>query len=205
MVDKMKLIAITPELPHKHETEFITSILDAGFDYVHVRKPGHTLPQLREYLTAIPQQYHCRLKLHSHFQLACEFGIAGLHLNQRFSTIPQGVPEGLKLSRSCHAATELTDLEKYEYVFLSPIFDSISKRGYSSKFSQGNLIEIFKQPGTSNKIIALGGIMPSHLVQLSRLGFAGAAFLGFLFGSDTTTELDAKLTNIKTIMQCYNL
>ena len=143
MVDKMKLIAITPELPHKHETEFITSILDAGFDYVHVRKPGHTLPQLREYITAIPQQYHCRLKLHSHFQLACEFGIAGLHLNQRSSTIPQGVHEGLKLSRSCHTATELTDLEKYEYVFLSPIFDSISKRGYSSKFSQGNLIEIF--------------------------------------------------------------
>lgn len=201
----MKLIAITPELPHEHEIEFISRILDAGFDYVHLRKPDYTLPQLREYISAIPAQHHNRLKLHSHFSLASEFNVAGLHLNQRCNIVPQGLPNTLRLSRSCHAASELNNLGKYEYVFLSPIFNSISKRGYSSRFSQGDLIEIFKQPDTHDKIVALGGIMPGHLVQLNNLGFAGAAFLGFLFNGTEETELTNKLQIIQNIIKCFNL
>lgn len=201
----MKLIAITPELPHSNEIRFITDILDAGFDYVHLRKPDYSLPQLKEYLSSIPSQYHSRLKLHSHFTLAREFNMAGLHLNHRFHDIPEGIPSNLSLSRSCHAASELNDLNHYEYVFLSPIYNSISKRGYASRFSQGDLIEIFKQADTKGKIIALGGIMPFHMVQLSRLGFAGAAFLGYLFNDSDETGLTSKLSNIKTIIKCYNL
>ena len=201
----MKLIAITPELPHRREIEFITHILDSGFDYVHLRKPDYEISQLRKYIESIPSQYHNRLKLHSHFVLASEFDVAGLHLNRRFNEIPNGLPQKIKLSRSCHLANELTGLNRYEYVLLSPIFNSISKRGYSSKFSQGDLIEIFKRQETHDKIVALGGIIPNHLIQLSRLGFAGAAFLGYLFNSDAITDLDNKLNNIQNITKCYNL
>ena len=205
MADKMKLIAITPELPIDNETRFIADILDAGFDYVHLRKPDYSLSQLKEYISSIPTQYHSKLKLHSHFSLANEFNVAGLHLNQRFCNIPKGLPDNLTISRSCHAATELNGLDNYEYVFLSPIYNSISKRGYASRFSQGDLTEIFKQPATYGKIVALGGIMPFHLVQLSHLGFAGAAFLGYLFNNSDETVLISKLSNIKNIIQCYNL
>ena len=187
----MKLVAITPELPHRHEVEFITLILEAGFDYVHLRKPDFDLQQMRSFIEEIPQQYRVRLKLHSHFELASEYDVAGLHLNHRANVVPQTatLSGGLRLSRSCHAANELVGLDKYEYVFLSPIFDSISKRGYASRFSQGDLIEIFKHSDTQGKVVALGGIMPGYMVQLSRLGFAGAAFLGYLFNSETTDEL----------------
>ena len=205
MADKMKLIAITPELPIDNETRFIADILDAGFDYVHLRKPDYSLSQLKEYISSIPTQYHSKLKLHSHFSLANEFNVAGLHLNQRFCNIPKGLPDNLTISRSCHAVTELNGLDNYEYVFLSPIYNSISKRGYASRFSQGDLTEIFKQPATHGKIVALGGIMPFHLVQLSHLGFAGAAFLGYLFNNSDETVLISKLSNIKNIIQCYNL
>lgn len=201
----MKLIAVTPELPHPHEIEYIITILDAGFDYVHLRKPDYTMPQLRTLIEEIPSKYHCRLKLHNHFLLAKEYDISGLHLNRRVHDVPQELSHELKLSRSCHAAIELKDLNRYEYVLLSPIFDSISKRGYKSRFSQGDLTEIFKRPETNGKIIALGGIMPTYLQQLSNLGFAGAAFLGYLFNSNTTSDLTTKLTTIQNIIQCYNL
>ena len=203
----MKLVAITPELPHRHEVEFIMLILEAGFDYVHLRKPDFDLQQMRSFIEEIPQQYRVRLKLHSHFELVSEYDVAGLHLNHRANVVPQTATLSgrLRLSRSCHAANELVRLDKYEYVFLSPIFDSISKRGYASRFSQGDLIEIFKHSDTQGKVVALGGIMPGYMVQLSRLGFAGAAFLGYLFNSETTDELKQKLIIINNTIKCYNL
>ena len=193
----MKLIALTPELEHPDEIMFITSILDSGFDYVHIRKPGFSIKQMREYIMAIPAQYYNRLKIHNHFELANEFNLAGIHLNMHCNTIPANC-ENLMKSRSCHSKDELTDTAQYEYVFLSPIFDSISKNGYKSRFSYGNLLEIFKNNNLQGKIIALGGVMPFHLKQLHQLGFAGAAFLGYLFNSNTIESLSKKLETIKT-------
>ena len=103
----MKLIAITPELPIDNETRFIADILDAGFDYVHLRKPDYSLSQLKEYISSIPTQYHSKLKLHSHFSLANEFNVAGLHLNQRFCNIPSAAPERNMSSRSAQRKSGL--------------------------------------------------------------------------------------------------
>lgn len=193
----MKIIAITPELSHPDEINFIIKMLDAGFDYVHIRKPGFPMQQMREYIKSIPPKYYDRLKIHNHFELAHEFNLAGIHLNMHCNVIPPNC-ENLSRSRSCHSENELTDLNQYEYVFLSPIFDSISKNGYKSKFSYGNLLEIFKHDGMKDKIIALGGIMPFHLKQLHNIGFAGAAFLGYLFNSSDIESLNKKIELIKS-------
>lgn len=201
----MKLIAITPEQSVEHESTFISAILEHGFDYVHVRKPGYKMSEMRRYVSSIPAQYHNRLKLHSHFSLISEFDIAGLHINRHASLIPTGISRPIKLSKSCHDVNELTDLGEYEYVFLSPIFDSISKHGYKSKFTQDSLTETLHSPCVKGEIIALGGITPDHLPDISAMGFAGAAFLGYLFNSKSLNELNEKLTNIKTYIQCYNL
>ena len=201
----MKLIAITPEQPVEHESTFISAILEHGFDYVHVRKPGYKMSEMRRYVSSIPAQYHNRLKLHSHFSLISEFDIAGLHINRHASLIPTGISRPIKLSKSCHDVNELTDLGEYEYVFLSPIFDSISKHGYKSRFTQDSLTETLNAPCVKGKVIALGGITPGHLPGVYTMGFAGAAFLGYLFNSKSLNELNEKLTNIKTYIQCYNL
>lgn len=201
----MKLIAITPEQSVEHESTFISAILEHGFDYVHVRKPGYKMSEMRRYVSSIPAQYHNRLKLHSHFSLISEFDIAGLHINRQASLIPTGISRPIKLSKSCHDVNELTDLGEYEYVFLSPIFDSISKHGYKSRFTQDSLTGTLHSPYVKGEIIALGGITPDHLSDISAMGFAGAAFLGYLFNSKSLNELNEKLTNIKTYIQCYNL
>ncbi|MGN1246189.1 MAG: thiamine phosphate synthase [Muribaculaceae bacterium] len=201
----MKLIAITPEAPCSSpascpmEVQFLTSILDAGFHFVHVRKPGFTEQQLREYLAAIPAHYHNRLKLHSHFGLASEFAIGGFHLNHRSPTLPTGIDASrYSISRSCHSLDELKAASACHYAFLSPIFDSISKQGYGSAFTTTLLRQFFATHPQCHNAVALGGVTPEHLSELEQCGFAGAAFLGYLFHSSNAADLNKRLTKIKS-------
>lgn len=195
----MKLIAITPEVTQKHELEFIMAILDSGFSYVHLRKPSFSIDELRQYLSSVPAEYHSRLKLHSHFELAAEFAVGGVHLNHRFPSVPSSIPTaGMSISRSCHSFAELKNAKSYHYAFLSPIFDSISKPGYESRFSCVELQRFFRSNPLCNNIVALGGVTPEYLRTLKISGLAGAAFLGYLFNAADASELKTRLLRIKS-------
>ncbi|MDD6809054.1 MAG: thiamine phosphate synthase, partial [Bacteroidales bacterium] len=51
-------------------------------------------------------------------------------------------PTAAMLSVSCHSLEELSAHKaKFDYLFLSPIFDSISKKGYSGRFTREQLLE----------------------------------------------------------------
>lgn len=195
----MRLIAITPELTATDEGAFICEILNAGFEYVHVRKPSFSIEDMRSYLNGIPKEYHRRLKLHSHFKLAAEFSLGGIHLNHRSPSIPNGMDAAqLSVSRSCHSIAELECAADFDYVFLSPIFDSISKAGYCSQFSLGALHEFFSRNRQCGNVVALGGVLPEYLYKIKLTGFAGAAFLGYLFNAGNIRELNQLLTKIKS-------
>lgn len=201
----MRLIAITPETQCTteaeclHEVQMLATILDAGFHFVHVRKPGYTEQQTRQYLSAIPIEYHSRLKLHSHFALLREFALGGVHINHRTPTLPYDIDAtGLSISRSCHSLDELQAASKCDYAFLSPIFDSISKQGYGSAFALADLQLFFARNPQCRNAVALGGVTPEHLRKLKACGFAGAAFLGYLFNAIDATELNNRLLKIKS-------
>lgn len=189
----MKLIAITPEITLSHESEYIEMILDSGFDYVHIRKPSFDVNAMRKFILNIPQLFHSRLKLHSCFELVDEFNVAGVHLNSRNKYFEQNDScNELLLSKSCHSVGELSTSCEYEYVFLSPVFDSISKNGYKSNFELEEISQIFRTRSYSN-VIALGGIKAEYMPLLAETGFAGAAFLGYLFCDVDKNELNKKL------------
>lgn len=185
----LKKIAITPPDTFDAEVSFINMILDAGWDYVHLRHPGASLTEMRRIIESIPQLYHSRLKLHGHFELINEFNLGGLHLNRRCPTPPAHYSG--KLSRSCHSIEEAANIGQYEYVTLSPICDSISKADYKSTFTTEELKTIPK-----DKIIALGGITPESIDYVTQYPFAGIAVLGFLFSSKDITELKQRITAI---------
>lgn len=203
----MRLIAITPETPCTTEAEclrevqMLATILDAGFHFAHVRKPGYTEQQMRQYLSAIPTEYHSRLKLHSHFALLREFSLGGMHLNHRSPTLPGCIDAtGLSISRSCHSLEELKTASECNYAFLSPIFDSISKRGYGSAFALAELQQFFDRNPQCRNAVALGGVTPEPLRELKACGFAGAAFLGYLFNAKDATELNNRISKIKSYL-----
>lgn len=170
-------IAITPPEMFPGEGDAIARLLKSGrFTHVHLRHPSATRREMLRLIESVPQPLHNRLRLHGHFDLVLEFNLGGLHLNSRCPEPLSGYSGSL--SRSCHTIDEViqsAETERFEYVTLSPVFDSLSKPGYNGIFADANLSPLTRLP---LKVVALGGITPSRLTLLSQMPFAGYAMLG---------------------------
>ncbi|MDE7401902.1 MAG: thiamine phosphate synthase [Muribaculaceae bacterium] len=166
----MKLIAITTPNFWQDEDLAICRLLDCGWFRVHIRKPGATKAQLSELIERIPHRYRPLISLHDHFDLAISCGLGGVHLNRRNQDPPPGW-SGL-ISRSCHSIEEIKQYSSLDYLTLSPIYDSISKPGYKSRFTPEDLINI-----NLKNVYALGGVTFSRLQDVQDMGFTGAAML----------------------------
>ena len=174
----MRVIVITDPEFLPGEAEAVTALLDAGAWRVHVRKPGAHAEDVSALLDVVPERYYSRISLHDCHDLALRYGLGGVHLNSRNPVPPSGFA-GL-VSRSCHSFSELSEyLSTCDYLFLSPIFNSISKWGYSSHFS---LEDIKSNSGIVNdRVFALGGVSADNIGLLPDVGFGGAAVLGYIW------------------------
>ena len=167
----MELIAITVPYFYPGEARDIAdALMENRFKYVHVRKPRCCAEEMRGLLEQIPDGLRDRLSLHDFHELAIEYGIGGIHLNSRNPFAPDGW-EG-RLSRSIHSLEEISGVTE-DYAFISPVFPSISKPGYSGNFTLEE-VSRWLTPG----IFALGGVTAEKLPLLEDAGFAGAAMLG---------------------------
>lgn len=175
MEEKFKIIAITREGHRQDEVSTIISLLSRGVvDYVHLRKPDFTLQEMDQFLRSIPSVWHPRLRLHDHFSLTSFYDIGGIHLNMRNPKAPEGVKS---ITKSCHSIEQLEESEHFEYVTLSPIFDSISKNGYRSAFDINDIKPVL----VGRVVVALGGVTPDKFGVLKEAGFSGAALSGYFF------------------------
>lgn len=170
-----RLIGITSENPVEDEGSKIKTLLDEGFFRVHIRHPAASRIEIRDIVESIPIRFHRRIVLHGYFDLAADFNLGGLHLNRR-CPIPPSFYNG-SLSRSCHSLEEIDSVKGMEYVTLSPVFDSISKQGYKSSFSEADLnsLRLYHTP-----VFALGGVTFKNLEVINKYNFSGAAMLGAL-------------------------
>ncbi|MCB2406645.1 thiamine phosphate synthase [Hymenobacter lucidus] len=172
-------------LPEEHHV--LTQLFDAGLTCLHLRKPGASRAEVEAYLQAVPAKFHGRIMLHQHHELARDYALLGLHLPAATRDNWRGTPvPGQCLSTSFHSLNEVErHRRRYHHVFLSPIFNSISKVGYSAAFPpqelQVALSRWAARPTFRPQVIALGGIDAATLGQARQLGFAGAAVLGALW------------------------
>lgn len=173
-MDRFLIIVITEPGHVSREAQKISALLNAGVDYVHIRKPQWSLREVRNLIEDIPYPYRKRLKLHGHFGLLDEYNLGGAHLNSRCPSAP---PTAEALSISCHTIADTIGREGMEYVTLSPVFDSISKQGYKSAFDLNSL----KTQISAKNVIALGGVTPDSIPILRDAGFYGAAMLGYVW------------------------
>ncbi len=173
----MLWIVITSPSFFPDEAVFIRRLFANGVDIVHLRKPGATADDCAKLLDGLTSDDRRRIVIHDFFELAEPYGLKGIHLNARRSTVPDGY-EG-HVSRSCHS---LEEVKRYKdacnYVFLSPIFDSVSKQGYASAFTDETLKQASSDGVIDGKVVALGGVTPDKISYLRRLNFGGAAMLG---------------------------
>lgn len=146
-------------------------------DIVHIRKPNASMEEVEQLISQLPENLYCRLVLHDHHCLAAKYGLYGIHLNGRNPLPPVGWTGSV--SRSCHSLQEVMEWkERCNYVSLSPIYDSISKQGYTSAFTTDDLKEAVSNGVIDQKVFALGGITFQNLNDIKRLGFGGAMILG---------------------------
>jgi thiamine-phosphate pyrophosphorylase len=183
----MRFILITPPGSAEDEHILITRMFEKGLPLLHLRKPGYDYYAMSGYLLKIPPEFHKRIVIHSCYELVKVFNLRGVHITG--SNIAKNdiicrykSKEGFTVSISCH---NLEDLDNYDpcidYIFLSPIFDSISKKNYKGRFSNNELKETLKR--TKIDVIALGGIMLTNMDEVKALGFKGMAFLGAVWES----------------------
>ena len=173
----MELMVITRPDFFEGESEAIRMLLDEGLEFLHIRKPGSTPEQVEQLLKQIPGKYYNRIVLHEHVDLALRYELRGFHVNRRTT---EHVPYyKWEVSTSVHSLEELKKKKgSYEYLFLSPVFDSISKTGYHSAFTPGQLRQAREHFVLDYGIIALGGVTADRVGILRMLGFGGVAVLG---------------------------
>lgn len=173
----MKFIVITPPEFIANEAERICQLFRLGIDLLHLRKPFATEEACAGLLQQIPPEYRRRIVAHDHFGLAASFGLHGIHLNRRHPAAPPSFNG--TISCSCHSLGEAAERkEAMDYVFLSPVFDSISKHGYRSAYTHAQMEHAAGQGIIDNRVIALGGVALEHIPLLRSWHFGGAAFLG---------------------------
>jgi thiamine-phosphate pyrophosphorylase len=189
----MQLIVITPEDNVKHEAKIVNDLFAVGLQRLHLRKPAFTLTDTRNYIREIDEQYHSRIVLCGSFELKDEYQVGGIHLNSKARKDPSilKIAAGIKpqlVSTSFHSWQEIReDLFPYGYVFISPVFDSISKQEYKAGIDLSGANEIKQEFLLENRycpgIIGLGGVGSEQIILLKEKGFDGAAVLGGIWTS----------------------
>ena len=195
----MKWIIITSPEFLSGEAIFIDKLFLQGLDLLHVRKPDASLEAYKRLLLQISKQWYSRIVLHEHFALAEEFGLHGIHLNRRCSQVPDSFHRSI--SCSCHSLEEVKkQKDTKDYVFLSPIFDSISKVGYHAAFSPTSLKQAAIENIIDEKVIALGGITANNISLVKEWHFGGVAFLGDIWKRMSDPQVDEYLKHIRTLL-----
>ena len=185
------MIVITSPIPVSDETAIIHSLFAEGLSLLHVRKPDFTGRDMKSFLSAIGLEFRDRLVLHSHHYLAEDFGVNRFHFSEEKAKILHLPVRLLKpitsLSASVHSIEDFNLLKtEFDYAFLSPIYPSISKQGYSSEIN--HLEAIQQRTNFSAELIALGGISPENVQRTLEIGFDNVALLGTIWNSDNPLE-----------------
>ena len=182
----MKIIAITPPHAIDDEVVVIRQLFAKGIDIVHLRKHQSefegidVISYLRKILSALTCEERSKIIIHDFPMLYEEFSLKGIHINKNITSLPENY-NGFK-TRSCHSFEEIERYKnEYDYLFLSPIFDSISKPEYKSPFSHQALQKASLKGIINKKVIALGGVTFDKIPYLQSLNFGGVAMIGGIY------------------------
>lgn len=195
-----------------NEHNLLNKLFDEGLEVFHLRKKEYSLTQMMQYLDAIPEQFHHKIVLHSHFQLLAYYNLKGSHFNKQYPLKKfrkEATPELLNTVLSKHTSCSvhsLVDIQKldhnYDYVFISPVFDSISNRGYNAKIKIKSFQKFLDFPDRQVKVIALGGIKDENIPLACCANFDGVALLGHIWNDYAMNKsVDAAEKKFKEIVR----
>lgn len=175
----VKLLLISPEDHDERELPALSRLFAAGLSHYHLRKPTWDRARLAAHLRAIPAEFHPRIILHLHHDLAADFRLGGLHTREGATPSPHAFT-----SRVCHDLASLrAAFGSVSRILVSPIYPSLSKPGHHppptlSHATIAAALSTRTPIQCRTEVVALGGIDATRLPAVGALGFDAAALLG---------------------------
>ncbi len=197
-----QLIVITDFDNVENEHFIINEMFRIGLCNLHLRKPNFSLEEIKNWIEKIEPTYRKYITVwHRHFSALQQYGVYNIHFPEQdrialtkqtdFDTLKkQGVHQ---ISTSIHQAKEYYNLDKaFDYTFISPMFNSISKQGYKA-IDKDELTIVHSKKNT--KIIALGGIDRSNCNTALNMGLDGVAVLGAIWKNSNPLNAFIEIKN----------
>jgi len=179
------IVVISSSATIDNEADIINGLFDEGMEVFHLRKPGDSREKVRALLNKIKPEHYGRISIHQFHDMAADYGIKRLHYKKKErrkvkeEELIRHKRNDMILSTSVHSLKSYSQLmQYYDYTFVGPVFDSISKNGYMSGFWKD--MDIRDDKGAI-KMIAIGGITPENMDRILHIGFDGAAVLGTIW------------------------
>ncbi len=199
----MKLIVISSSKNIENEAKIVTKLFEAGLENFHLSKKKLSKTKMQDFISKIPKHFHDRIIIHSNLILARKFKLRGINLsssNKRNSFKTWLLIKFIKFKNPAIQITtsytnigELFQIDKkydFEYVFLSPIFDS-SHSKFQKGFSEHGLSAALKK--TKLNTIARGGVEINSIEKAHQLGFYGLAFYSSIWNNPDPVDHFNKL------------
>ncbi|MBE7647546.1 thiamine phosphate synthase [Tenacibaculum finnmarkense] len=184
------IVLISPEKDVANEMQILHQLFEAGLECYHLRKPSKDYQEHIVYLNQIPEKYHNKIVTHYFHELVNEYSLKGIHFQEqkRRDALENGSRYfiglqmiGKTMSSSFHEPEELANCDiEFDYHLLSPVFSSISKKGYQGRGFDVNNID--------KTIIGMGGITSETISKTLALGFQGIGVLGGVWNSQNAVE-----------------
>ncbi len=169
------------------DAKTVTKLFDAGLGRLHVQSVREwKTPQYEAFLKQIPPAFWPRIVLDEQPDLVLSHQLGGFQMLPG-DRIPPRWPKTAALSMKCHSYDEMRSTPKgCRYIFLSPVFPSVSKRDYVPQRTQREfqvIVERWRAEGGC-PVYGLGGITPQNTGRVRELGFDGMAFIGSVWEKD---------------------
>ncbi|MCH2193663.1 thiamine phosphate synthase [Kordia sp.] len=196
-------IVLTSEQEITNEAKLLNQLFNAGLEVLHLRKPSFKEEAYRSLLQQIEAQFYNRIMLHEYHHLCEEFNLKGIHIqeqprldlgNDLKKYVNRFKINNFIVSSSFHEPEVLASCQvDFDYHLLSPVFSSISKKGYEGRGFDVSHID--------KKIVGMGGINTQTTADTFKLGYTGIGVLG---GVWNTIDLMESFQHIKQHYDTYS-
>ena len=206
----LDLIVISPEADYPNELDWVIKLFEAGMKRYHLRKPGMSDQEVFDYLQAIPRVWRPFIAPHQCHALVDPMALGGWHFKDDTKQLSRAdqwrssrEPSQM-MSRSIHCLDDLNeDLSGWDYVFLSPVFQSISKQDYGPQWENSQLSAAlhYCKDAYRTKVYALGGVDEMKMADVGEMGFDGAALLGAIWNTRYPLESFSKVQEALSLIE----
>lgn len=190
------LIVISDHQLYMREAVEINRLFQSGMQLYHIRHHNISEVDLRSLIEEVEPKYLSRIVANHNHAIARDMGITRFHFTEEDRKLWgkkkwKNRSENETYSTSVHTLEDFNKLpDFFEYAFLSPVFDSISKPGCKAvKFDLSR--RDLEKP---IKLIGLGGIHSRNVHEALEMGYDGVAVLGAIWESEEPVKAFQKIS-----------